>query len=56
MLTKYDIFLVNLLLLKRFIVKRFQDLLPKCPRKMTFENVMKMISESLRFQEIGVDF
>ena len=37
------------------IVKRFQDLLPKCPRKMSFENVMKMISESLRFQEIVVD-
>ena len=33
-------------------MKMISDLLPKW--KKTFENVMKMISESLRLQEIGL--
>ena len=33
-------------------MKTISDLLSTCPRKMTFENVMKMISEYLRLQEI----
>ena len=30
-------------------------MITECPRKITFENGMEMISESLRLQEIGVD-
>ena len=36
-------------------MKMISDLLPKCPWKMNFENVMKIISESLRLQEIGLN-
>ena len=60
MLTKKDIYQVTLLLLKGSIdtpnyakMKLFWRILS---RKITFENVMKMISECLRLQEIGANF
>ena len=39
-----------------FYFKDIQDLLPKFIRKITFENVKKMISEFPRLQKLGVNF